>query len=292
MPLRLYGVIDTLTQVEFMVRADSDHDAEQAFALLNKELDTESESALDEFSEPILIEPTLTSKSFSETGTVNGRHLTTPYAVAHLYRDISTISTPNSAANDITGSLTVIAWINWDIAQDSNYRTIISKQSTAPDLGWDLGIQDRKLVLHYSTTGNDLIDLETVEDVVGIDTGVWVRVTFDSGTGNVTFYESVQSQFTPQVDLTWKQFSLVGGGFSVLNSPDVPVTVGSFPSDTTAGEGDYYRVMGIASADPQGPLAWDMFPDRDYVGGNTWNASLSVAKEEWTLSFVVVETRI
>ncbi len=293
MPLRLYGTEDAFTQVEFMVRADSDDDAEAAFLLLLQELQLATTLSANDFEGPILLETTLTSSNFNEVGIVNGRHIPdnlAGYEVATLLEPTaSTVSTPDAAANQFAGSFTIIFWL--DPVDAGSNGVIVSKDGVSPDLGWAISLQSNVIQLSVSETGATNTIYSTFL-VPNFNPGLWFRVTFNAGNGDLFAYASTQGVQTAQSDLQWSQFFSVNTGFAAMNAASEPVSVGKKLGLSSTGlAGDYYRAMGIPSTDPKAQPAWDMFPEVDYNGGDTFESSLSTGEETWTLTNATIQVR-
>lgn len=73
MALRLYGVIDENTTVEYMIRARSDDAAQATVALLQTQLTNMTFPLVAaNFGEPVRLEGTLVSSRFTIKGPVNG----------------------------------------------------------------------------------------------------------------------------------------------------------------------------------------------------------------------------
>lgn len=74
MALKVYGAVDSVTGIEFMIRARSDDSAQITLDLLQAELDNlvGNDLILQDFVGPLRLRPTLVAENFVINGPVNG----------------------------------------------------------------------------------------------------------------------------------------------------------------------------------------------------------------------------
>lgn len=291
MALRLYGSVDALSGVEFLVRADDEADAQEALLLLKQETEKEFPLNEDHFSPPVLIQGSLTASGFDEAGTVNGRHITIPYEVLNLPLITSSVSTPNASENTFTNDFTIIFWLDLPDYDAGNVEFIVAKDGEGTTSGWYVFVDDN--TVGFSASNGTTVEILESNNLAqaGFTKG-WMRVTFFQ-TGRTEFYFSKQSKFDAHSSLAW-----IGLGAAQMPtvtsviSPAVDLRVGAQDGSNSA-VGDLYRVMGMDSTDPKVQPAFDMFPDKDYVSGTTFTSSLSEGQETWTLEdFATIQARL
>jgi hypothetical protein len=205
------------------------------------------------------------------------------------------VSTPDSAANSVTGSITFIAcaaYDDWTPATDD--RAFISKWVTA-------GSQRSFIFRINTTTGTLQIVTSSDGSNAGLTTSTvatgfvdgtahWVRATLDSDADVVNFYTSDESELTPYDDLSW----------NLLGDPDQAHTTGVFDgtSDVEVGaieagtsdlvEGSIIRAVIIPSTDPTAAASVDFYPQPYLQGDSTFVAPET--GETWTLQGNAIAT--
>lgn len=198
-------------------------------------------------------------------------------------------STPDTAANSITGDMTLIAYIQPDDWTPSSFKTIISKwESTGNNRAYLFrldGSSSGKLILTRSsdgTAGSALSKESTVPTGFTDGTGHWVRVTWDvNDDADITFYTSDDPEETSLADISWSQLGGVRSFPTGSADTDALLTMGAFGDDGSGNPflGSIYRAVGIASTDPTDTPVFDFDP-REYSTGTTFSSGGAT----WTLN--------
>jgi hypothetical protein len=196
--------------------------------------------------------------------------------IARLPLGTSYFSTPDSVANSIVGDIDMAVQVvqAWPIAISA---TLLSKDDGAGNRCWALQpLANGLLRFFYSTDGSTARIADTtvtVASVVPTGTIIWLRCTYASATGVVTFYYS-------QGGTTWTQLGAMvtitaGAIFNGTNG----ISVGGNTGGGSAWLGDVYNAKiynGI-----NGTLVVDFNPS-DWTTGNTFVSSIT--GETWTLN--------
>jgi hypothetical protein len=185
------------------------------------------------------------------------------------------VSTPDSVAASITGDIDIrvkAALADWTPA---NYTGLVGKLITAGQYSYILYVDTGstgKLLLQRSNDGTAVIQaLSTVATGITDGATYWVRVTYASATGAVTFYTSSDGA-------TWTQLGAVVSTAvgTIFNGTDI-VTIGAQSAGSISVTGKIYQAQIYNGID--GTLAVDFDASR-YAGGTTLPGSTG---ETWTL---------
>jgi hypothetical protein len=141
-------------------------------------------------------------------------------------------STPNAAANQITGDIEIIVNLNFDSLTGSSYSTIIDK-SLATNYQYYLTYNNTTGILIYTYTIGSTIQLFSTTNLLsaGITsrTYFWIKVTRNSANGDVKFYTSLDSRNIAPSLVVFTQLGATISGTSG-NTPAVvaPVLLGEY----------------------------------------------------------------
>jgi len=191
-------------------------------------------------------------------------------------------STPDSAAVSVTGSIDLIARIAAVDYTTAAFQGIICKADTDGQCSWTwdfTNASDGKMRFWYTPNGT-VASLRLATSTAAVPfsdkTGGWIRVTYNSATGDVIFYTAADSSEVPS---SWTQLgttvSITAGAIFDGTSA---VRVGSGSATANPFAGYVYRAQiynGIA-----GTLASDFNPP-SYTSGTTFTAPTG---EVWTLN--------
>lgn len=190
----------------------------------------------------------------------------------------SYFSTPDSVANSITGDIDLRVYVaakDWTPASES---VLLSKwTNVGSQQAWSFQIQANGVPkLYLSTTGANILTwAASTGPTVTDGTGLWVRVTRSTSTGDGVFY-------TSQDGVTWTQLgtTIAGTGGAIFDST-APIEIGTNQGGTVGpfALSGVYRAQiynGIA-----GTLALDFTPTA-WITGTTFTSSGT--GEVWTLN--------
>jgi hypothetical protein len=183
------------------------------------------------------------------------------------------LSTPNAAANQITGDIDIIAYI--DYVDNTTYQIIVSKKASSTSIAYNLYVNGtgaaNRLEFEYRPSGSTIsaIDTYTFTAFTG-----WVRFRRNSTTGEYFFQRSLDPVTTPISSISWTTNSTAVSTTGALSDIADSVRIGT---DTTSFtfpfQGKIYRVA-ISNSIGGAPVV-DFNP-------NTYNAATS--QTQWTSS--------
>jgi len=189
------------------------------------------------------------------------------------------VSTPDAAANQITGSLDIKVKVTFDSLAQTN---VLAKWDGATKKQYTFGQNgSSKLTLGISTDGSTSINNSSTVNhpfIVG-DTG-WIRVTRNGSNGNITFYTSTDSTNNPSL-VNWVQLgATVSATSSALFNASTIVEVGSIITGTgLPWSGKIYRATIANSID--GAAVVDFNP-QSYNAATSQTNWTSATGEVWT----------
>jgi hypothetical protein len=204
------------------------------------------------------------------------------------------VSTPDSAANSVTGDLTLIAWAALDDWTPTSHVAIATKWRSAGDeRSFMLRMApDGKMQFNTTSDGSmatNLSSLSTVTTGFTDGTGHWVRLSLDISAGTVNFFTSDQPSDTPISSLSWVQL----GGANVVHAQTAifdgtaTTQVGAYDNTVSRLSGKVARAVVIKSTDPTAAASVDFYP-QPYLQGDT--NFTSVTGELWTLQGNAIAT--
>ncbi len=188
----------------------------------------------------------------------------------------SYITTPNSVASQITGSIDIRVHIKPDywIPSESVNGVILSKESDPSLRAYRFAISDAGILsLMLSPDGSSSVNV-ACSAPVGFSDGDdgWLRVTWDSSTKNIEFFTSTDGSAWTQLGIT---DTLNVASIAAINSR---VDIGGrFGGTIGRYEGEYYKVEIYDGIDGTLALSFDA---EDYNGGTTITSSAT--GEVWT----------
>jgi hypothetical protein len=176
------------------------------------------------------------------------------------------VSTPNAAANQITGDIEIVAKVSFNTL--SGYQMIISKANgNSYRLYKDLNV--KRFVVEFGGKGGATSDLFTFD----LQEDFWIKVNRVSLTGVVIFYKSTDGITYNQVGTTK---STTSGNFN--NSSGLLEVGADGAGSQNLFTGKIYRVT-ISNSIGGTPVV-DFNPNQ-YTGANTWTSTTS---EVWTVN--------
>ena len=182
------------------------------------------------------------------------------------------VSTPNAAANQITGDIEIVAYV--DYKNNATFQTIISKIIQGTGFCYGLFINASNQI--YMSTGNGAIDtpVNSTASLGPTFTG-WIRVSRVSSTGLVTFATSTNAPTTNISSISFSSFGTPAIGYiGALGNPNNTVQIGTYSaSQLFSFQGKIYRAT-IANSIGGTPVV-DFNPA-------TYNAATS--QTQWTSS--------
>ena len=203
------------------------------------------------------------------------------------------VSTPDSAANSVTGDLTLIAWLAPDDWTPAAYEVIIAKdRNGSASREYFMGLNgpsgDIRFLASETGAAYNLDAISTAGVGFADGTGHWVRVTYNSVTGDVDFYTSDDSASVSVGAITWTQL-----GATVSETPTAifdginSLEIGSQIGGASSLSGKVSRAVVIKSTDPTAAASVDFYP-QPYLQGDT--NFTSVTGELWTLQGNAIAT--
>jgi hypothetical protein len=180
-------------------------------------------------------------------------------------------STPNAAANQITGDLDIIAYLKH--TSNGTLNAICSKNDNSNNRGYSLVFEANTLTLYYGTNS---LNVASATSIVASGSKLWVRCTRNSSTGDIKFYTSNNPVTTAISSISWTQLgATVSGITGALNSSSLNgLFIGSYVSSGSGeSQEQIYRVT-LSNSIGGAPVV-DFNP-------NQYNAATS--QTQWTSS--------
>jgi hypothetical protein len=191
------------------------------------------------------------------------------------------VTTPNAAANQITGDIFMFAYVsNWT---NPNAKMVIGKRGAgSTNIAYSLFINaDNTIGFRISSDGNSNLNQNGSSSVVIPFTSGWIGLFRNATTGVCTFYTSTNSSTTNPTSITWSQLGTTvnTSSYNIFNA-NIPLSIGQY-SVTSASEmfsGLIYSA-GISTSVNGTPT--QIFNANQYTGANTWTSTTS---EVWTVN--------
>lgn len=196
-------------------------------------------------------------------------------------------STPDSAALDITGDIDIIVYAAATDWTPASQMAVVGKWNTSSnERSYNLVIQTGstgKLMFQLSTDGTStgaVGAISSIAPTIADGSGVWVRVTRASATGNVTFYTSLDSPNTAPSSVSWTQLGTIistpaSGLFSGTSDLEVGAQNGGANNNFVGKIYSAYVYNGIG-----GTLAASMVANDTTPAVSSWTSALT--SEVWT----------
>lgn len=281
MSLQLYAFSAKTFDLELMVRANSRSQAQTLFDSYISQMNTATSFTLA-LGKHI---PTgsLSTSGFSTPGAINGGNTTTPgiTGTSALFLDHETAptplcTTPDSTENSITGDLTIIVCMQLLNYEASHTHVLIDKQGSG-DIAYVFELANATALRSIFSAGGLFTDVNTTSTgAVSEGQHKWVRITFNAST-SYDFYTSSDPVKTALTDISWNEIATFSTSTSSIHDSAAEVRVGDIHLGNIA---YFWRVALINSTNPNAAPVVDMYPERDYVEGNSW---VSETGETWTL---------
>jgi hypothetical protein len=178
------------------------------------------------------------------------------------------VSTPNAAANQITGDIEIISKI--DYKNNTTLQTIIDK-SNGTAFNYSLYIDGSNVPKFiYSVLGS--VQTAICSSNIGASFSGYIKVTR-------TFVNGVFKFFTSSDGITYTQLGTnISGTIGLLDSNSHPVTIGILQPSSFPFQGKIYRAT-LSNTIGGSPVV-DFNPNQ-YTGANTWTSTTS---EVWTVN--------
>lgn len=288
MALKLYGGTDSNTGLEFMVRGETLERAKETAEFLRLQLDNADFLVASNFSEPIRLDSPQPTAPFPTPSAVNGESPdenvtgTAEFFTALRMDGVSesVCSTSNFPFYTVGESFQIIAWIEFINYEGGGEQTILANWTDDDSPGtkvYRLFMSNNILQFDISADGTNIFTTSVELDPVH-GTSFWVRA---AKSNNITaLYTSKESPFINPSDITWVTEGVSTTTIVTLNTNEAAlITAGAYmvdSSDTPTSDvinGSIGRALLIdtpAINFPGSSILLDMYPDRDYDGGNLW----------------------
>jgi hypothetical protein len=183
------------------------------------------------------------------------------------------LTTPNAAANQITGDIDIIANIQY--VNNSGSQFIVSKTQTAvSNHGYDFFINSSNNLYYQQTRGGVFNGISSSVGIGASYTG-WVRMTRVSSTGVVTFFTGTDGINWTQLGTTFTLFT------GALDNPTASVYIGSYFNTNNVYQNRLFRVT-ISNSIGGTPVV-DFNPNQ-YNAANSQTQWVSTSGETWTIN--------
>ena len=190
-------------------------------------------------------------------------------------------STPNAAANQITGDIEIIAKIN--VTNINTTQHIVAKRSLITNIGYTLVIGSSRLNFQFSLNGTtNLLVQSTVNVPFTANQDYWVKATRSATNGNVEFYTSGDGVIYTQLGTT-----VASTSGSMFNSTQV-LEIGSRgtgSSQLLQGKVYYASITNTIGGAPT-----QIFNPNNYVAATSQSQWTSSTGEVWTRNRDVLTT--
>jgi hypothetical protein len=188
-------------------------------------------------------------------------------------------STPNAAANQITGDLDIIAYLKH--TSNGTLNAICSKNDNSNNRGYSLVFEANTLTLYYGTNS---LNVASATSIVASGSKLWVRCTRNSSTGDIKFYTSNNPVTTAISSISWTQLgATVSGITGALNSSSLNgLFIGSYVSSGSGeSQEQIYRVT-LSNSIGGAPVV-DFNPNQ-YNAATSQTQWTSTTGEVWTIN--------
>jgi hypothetical protein len=188
-------------------------------------------------------------------------------------------STPNAAANQITGDLDIIAYLKH--TSNGTLNAICSKNDNSNNRGYSLVFEANTLTLYYGTNS---LNVASATSIVASGSKLWVRCTRNSSTGDIKFYTSNNPVTTAISSISWTQLgATVSGITGALNSSSLNgLFIGSYVSSGSGeSQEQIYRVT-LSNSIGGAPVV-DFNPNQ-YNAATSQTQWTSSTGEVWTIN--------
>lgn len=193
------------------------------------------------------------------------------------------VSTPNLAAYDPAGDLTVIARVALDDWTPSAQQTIVSRRgATNAVSSWRLAISATGFPVFAVTVDGVNTSTATSSSPAAFGDGsvVWLRVTRTSSTGRVDFYFAPDQPAIPTVWTTLSPNQTTTAG--ALNAGSADIYVGGYNAGTLESlAGKVFQVVEIGGLNTTDTQLFNMKAS-DWTSGTTWVSAAT--GETWTIN--------
>lgn len=229
------------------------------------------------------------------SGTTLGQAARTLYAPKGIFGGIGTgsafyegtgvsgnfLSTPNAAANQITGDIFMFAYVsNWT---NPNAKMVIGKRGAgSTNIAYSLFINaDNTIGFRISSDGNSNLNQNGSSSVVIPFTSGWIGLFRNATTGVCTFYTSTNLSTTNPTSITWSQLGTTvnTSSYNIFNA-NVPLSIGQY-SVTSASEMFQGLIYSAGISTSVNGTPTQIFNANQYTGANTWT---STTGEVWTVN--------
>ena len=190
------------------------------------------------------------------------------------------VSTPNAAANQITGDIEIIGKkINLN-AWPVSYRSIATK-TVAANRAYEFDFIGKKLYLELATgvaaaTGyTSTTDIDASPNLVTLNTNFWVKVTRNATSGDIKFYTSLDG-------ITYTQLGATVAGFT--GSTYAGTSTLNIGGDIAGAQIIIGKIGGVTIANSIGGAPVVDFNPAQYNASTSQTAWTSATGEVWTIN--------
>jgi hypothetical protein len=183
------------------------------------------------------------------------------------------VSTPNAAANQITGDIDIIANIQY--VNNGSTQFIVSKTQTAlTNHGYDFAIENTNNLYYQQSRAGVFNSISSSVSIGASYTG-WVRMTRVSSTGVFTFFTGTDGINWTQLGTTFTLFT------GALNNPTASVSIGAYFNGGNVFRNRLFRVT-ISNSIGGAPVV-DFNPNQ-YNAATSQTQFTSSTGEVWTIN--------
>jgi hypothetical protein len=192
----------------------------------------------------------------------------------------NSVTTPNAAANQITGDLDIIAYLKH--TSNGTLNGICSKNDSGSNRGYSFVFESNTLTLYYGTNS---LNVASATSIVVSGSKLWVRCTRNSSTGDIKFYTSNNPVTTAISSISWTQLGATVSGLagSLNSSGTLPLVIGGYIS-TSSGFGSQEQIYRLTISNSIGGTPVVDFNPNQYNAANSQTQWVSTSGETWTIN--------
>jgi hypothetical protein len=196
------------------------------------------------------------------------------------------VSTPDAAANRISGDLDIIVYVKH--TNNTTLNSLVSKNDSGTQRGYSLVFETNALTLYYGTT---TLNAATSTATIASGTALWVRCTRNSSTGDIIFYTSNDSINTNPQSVTWTQLGTTISGIAgnLNSSGTLPLIIGGYIS-ANSGFSSLEKIYRLTISNSIGGAPVVDFNPNQYNAANSQTQWVSTTGETWTINVGTAST--
>jgi hypothetical protein len=193
------------------------------------------------------------------------------------------VSTPNAAANQITGDIDFIG--NVKVLNTTSVQWVVSKMvNAASQSAYGFGVSaSGGFIMHLSLSGSTTtFNSSTATGAIIANVATWVRVTRVASSGDIEFFTSIQPLNTPLANIVWVKLGATVSSTSgnIFNST-ANVTIGARSSGTSemlTGNVNYAHISNLIGGTPT-----QIFNPNQYNAATSQTQFTSSTGEIWSI---------